>query len=111
MATRRQRRAGRTTIRPLEASFAANRALWDAWTAVHAEGDFYDLAGFRPGWRSHPADEIAHVGDVTGQRLLHLQCHFGLDTLSWARLGAAVTGVDFSPASIRLAASSLPTSA
>ncbi len=94
---------GTTDPASLEASFAANRALWDAWTAVHAEGEFYDVAGFRQGGVRIRPYEIATLGDVTGKRLLHLQCHFGLDTLSWARLGAVVTGVDFSPASIRLA--------
>jgi SAM-dependent methyltransferase len=84
-------------------SFAANRQLWDAWTAVHAEGDFYDLAGFRAGGIRLRDAEVAAVGDVRGRTLLHLQCHFGIDTLSWARLGARVTGVDFSPAALRLA--------
>ena len=87
----------------LEASFAANQRLWDAWTAVHAEGEFYDVAGFRKGGIRVRPYEIEALGDVTGKALLHLQCHFGLDTLSWARLGARVTGVDFSSASIRLA--------
>ncbi len=77
--------------------------MWEAWTAVHATGDFYDLAGFKRGGIRLHDDEIAAVGDVTGKRLLHLQCHFGLDTLSWARLGAVVTGADFSPSAIRLA--------
>jgi SAM-dependent methyltransferase len=86
-----------------EGSYAANRALWDAWTAVHAAGDFYDLAGFREGGVRLRDDEIAAVGDVTGKSLLHLQCHFGIDTLSWARLGARVTGADLSPAAIALA--------
>jgi len=86
-----------------DASFAANRALWDAWTAVHASGDFYDLAAFRAGGIRVRDHEIAALGDVTGRSLLHLQCHFGIDTLSWARLGARVTGADFSPAAIRLA--------
>ena len=45
------------------------------------------------------------IGDVTGKSLLHLQCHFGIDTLSWARLGALVTGTDLSPAAIELARS------
>jgi SAM-dependent methyltransferase len=84
-------------------SFAANQRLWDAWTAVHAEGDFYDLSGFRAGGIRLRPDEVAALGDVTGKTLLHLQCHFGIDTLSWARLGAVVTGADFSSASIRLA--------
>jgi SAM-dependent methyltransferase len=85
------------------ASFAANQALWEAWTAVHAAGDFYDLEGFRAGGIRLRDDEVAAVGDVRGRSLLHLQCHFGIDTLSWARLGARVTGADFSPAAIRLA--------
>jgi len=84
-------------------SFADNQRLWDAWTAVHRDGEFYDLAGFRAGGVRLRETEIATVGDVQGQRLLHLQCHFGIDTLSWARLGAIVTGVDFSPAAVRLA--------
>jgi SAM-dependent methyltransferase len=87
----------------LEASFASNKRLWDAWTAVHAEGQFYDLAGFREGGIRVRPYEIAALGDVAGKTLLHLQCHFGMDTLSWARLGALVTGVDFSPAAIHLA--------
>jgi SAM-dependent methyltransferase len=86
-----------------EASFAANRSLWEAWTKVHAEGDFYDLAGFRAGGVRLRPYEIEMVGDVAGKTLLHLQCHFGIDTLSWARLGARVTGADFSPAAIELA--------
>ena len=85
------------------ASYQVNRSLWDAWTAVHAEGEFYDLAGFREGGVRLREDEIEAVGDVRGRTLLHLQCHFGIDTLSWARLGATVTGADFSPAAIRLA--------
>ena len=84
-------------------SFAANKRLWEAWTAVHAEGDFYDLVGFRAGGIRLLDEEITAIGDVRGRTLLHLQCHFGIDTLSWARLGARVTGVDFSPAAIRLA--------
>lgn len=87
----------------LEEYFASNQRLWDAWTRVHAETKFYDVAGFREGGLRVRPYEVAAIGDVTGQTLLHLQCHFGLDTLSWARLGAKVTGVDFSPASIELA--------
>ena len=49
--------------------------------------------------------EVREVGDVRGKDLLHLQCHFGIDTLSWGRLGARVTGVDFSDRSIDLARS------
>jgi SAM-dependent methyltransferase len=87
----------------LEASFASNQRLWDAWTKLHVEGEFYDVAGFREGGVRVRPYEIAALGDVTGKTLLHLQCHFGLDTLSWARLGATVTGVDFSSAAIAFA--------
>lgn len=86
-----------------ESPFAANRSLWDAWTRVHETGDFYDLDGFRAGGVRLRPYEIELVGDVRGKSLLHLQCHFGIDTLSWARLGARVTGADLSPASIELA--------
>jgi len=56
--------------------------------------------GFKRGRNSLYPVELEEVGDVRGKRLLHLQCHFGLDTLSWARLGAEVTGVDFSEAGV-----------
>jgi SAM-dependent methyltransferase len=80
-----------------------NEALWAAWTRINAESEFYDLAGFRRGGVRLREDEIAAIGDVTGRSLLHLQCHFGIDTLSWARLGARVTGADFSEPAIALA--------
>ena len=86
-------------------AFAANEALWDAWTAVHSTGGFYDLESFKAGGVRLRRYEIELVGDVTGRSLLHLQCHFGIDTLSWARLGARVTGADFSPAAVELARS------
>ena len=81
----------------------ANRSLWDEWTEINARSEMYDLPGFLAGRSSlHPL-ELAEVGAVEGKSLLHLQCHFGMDTLSWARLGAQVTGVDFSPGAISLA--------
>jgi SAM-dependent methyltransferase len=85
------------------ASFAANEELWNAWTAVHASGGFYDLEGFKAGGVRIRPYEIELLGDVAGKSLLHLQCHFGIDTLSWARLGARVTGADLSPDAIELA--------
>lgn len=81
----------------------SNRAHWDELVPIHARSPFYDLAGFKAGKSSLHSVELAELGDVAGQSLLHLQCHFGLDTLSWARLGARVTGVDFSPAAVELA--------
>ena len=63
----------------------------------------YDLDTFRAGRSTLKTIETHEVGDVRGKRLLHLQCHFGMDTISWARLGASAVGVDFSPEAIRLA--------
>jgi len=82
-----------------------NRSLWDAWTRLHERSEFYDLEAFRGGRSSLKPLEIEEVGDVRGKSLLHLQYHFGQDTLSWARLGARVTGVDFSDEAINLARS------
>ncbi|GMG88746.1 class I SAM-dependent methyltransferase [Biformimicrobium ophioploci] len=77
-----------------------NRDSWDKRTAVHVDSRFYDVEGFLRGKLSLTDIELKELGGVSGKSLLHLQCHFGLDTLSWARLGADVTGVDLSPAAI-----------
>ena len=69
---------------------------WDLRTEAHLGSEFYDVEGFKAGRSSLRAFELDAVGEVRGKKLLHLMCHFGLDTLSWARLGAEVTGVDFS---------------
>jgi len=82
---------------------AANRAYWDELATIHAASAFYDVDGFRAGASTLTPLERGEVGEVAGKRLLHLQCHFGLDTLSWARLGAEVTGVDFSEQAIEIA--------
>jgi len=84
---------------------AANRANWDERVPIHAAGPFYDLPGFVAGKDSLRDFEIAEVGDVSGKTLLHLQCHIGLDTLSWARRGATVTGLDFSAPAVEVASS------
>ena len=81
----------------------ANRRHWDEIVPIHVESRFYDVAGFREGQSKLKPVEREELGDVRGQSLLHLQCHFGLDTLSWAREGAAVTGVDFSERAIEVA--------
>jgi SAM-dependent methyltransferase len=80
-----------------------NRESWDDRVRVHADSDFYDLSGFRAGASTLRAFELDEVGDVSGRRLLHLQCHMGQDTLSWARRGADVTGLDFSDAAVQTA--------
>jgi SAM-dependent methyltransferase len=82
-----------------------NNALWDEWTRIHETSAFYDLAGFKRGGIRLRPYELDEIGPVDGLELLHLQCHFGIDTLSWARLGARVTGADFSLAGVELARS------
>lgn len=78
----------------------SNQAMWNVWTRVHVKSKFYDVEGFKAGQLR--LDKIEReMGDVRGKSLLHLQCHFGLSTLSWARLGARVTGADFSDEAIR----------
>ncbi|HSB91067.1 MAG TPA: class I SAM-dependent methyltransferase [Anaerolineales bacterium] len=83
----------------------ANRELWDHWTGEHEASPFYDLAGFKKGKDRLRSIELSELGDVAGKSLLHLQCHFGMDTLAWSRRGAIVTGADLSPRSIALARS------
>jgi SAM-dependent methyltransferase len=82
-----------------------NRDLWNTWTPIHEQSAFYDLEGFKRGGIRLRDYEIEEIGPVKGKELLHLQCHFGMDTLSWARLGARVTGADFSDRGVELARS------
>jgi 2-polyprenyl-3-methyl-5-hydroxy-6-metoxy-1,4-benzoquinol methylase len=81
----------------------ANHALWDGRAEPHFESEFYGVEAFRKGACSLTHIELEALGDVRGKTMLHLQCHFGQDTLSWARRGANVTGVDFSAKAIALA--------
>lgn len=83
--------------------FKANQELWNDKTSVHKDSDFYKNESFLAGACSLNEEEIEALGDVKGKSLLHLQCHFGQDTLSLARRGAQVTGVDLSDQSITLA--------
>jgi SAM-dependent methyltransferase len=80
-----------------------NRILWDKKTAIHKDAEFYNLKGFLAGETSLKEIELSALKDrIKGKSVLHLQCHFGQDSLSLARLGAKVTGVDFSEVSIEL---------
>lgn len=80
--------------------FDANKELWNKRTAVHRDSSFYDLAGFKAGQAVLTPIETTELGDVNGKTMLHLQCHFGMDSLDWARRGAKVTGVDLSDVAI-----------
>lgn len=77
-----------------------NKAAWNKRTDYHVGSDFYDNASFKKGRNSLNDIELKLLGDVTGKTVLHLQCHFGQDTLSLARLGAIATGIDLSDAAI-----------
>jgi SAM-dependent methyltransferase len=83
----------------------ANKELWNALAKIHyeTESDDYNVKSFLKGKSTLKSYELKEMGNVNGKSLLHLQCHFGLDTLAWAREGAIVTGVDFSSEGIRLA--------
>jgi SAM-dependent methyltransferase len=83
----------------------ANQNRWNELAPIHARSAFYDVEGFKAGKSSLRSIEREELTDVAGKSLLHLQCHFGQDTLSWAKLGAQVTGVDFSLEAIKLARS------
>jgi SAM-dependent methyltransferase len=80
-----------------------NRALWDERVPIHTAGEFYDVPGFLAGGSRLLPFELEELGEVEGATLVHPQCHFGLDTLSWARRGARVTGLDFSAPAIEAA--------
>src|ERR1043165_2697289 len=81
----------------------ANRALWDKKTEYHTGSDFYKMDAFLAGATSLNDIELQLLGDIKGKSILHLQCHFGQDTLSLARMGAKVTGVDLSGEAIKKA--------
>ena len=83
--------------------FKVNKATWNEKVNIHAKSDMYDLEAFKKGKNSLMPYELKALGNVDGKSLLHLQCHFGQDTLSWSRLGAKCVGVDLSDAGIELA--------
>lgn len=84
-------------------SFEHNRQSWNELTALHVESSFYNVDSFKKGKTSLNHIEIDELGDINGKKLLHLQCHFGMDTLSLAKQGADVVGVDISDTSIQKA--------
>jgi len=90
-------------MEPYQSYFEENKRSWNKRTAVHKDSAFYDLASFKKGTSSLNKIELDELGDVKGKTLLHLQCHFGMDTMSWAREGATVTGVDLSDEAVKLA--------
>lgn len=84
---------------------AINKALWNAKTDFHVASEFYDVKGFKEGKNTLNDIEMRLLGNVSGKTILHLQCHFGQDSISLARMGASVTGVDLSDNAIAAAKS------
>ncbi len=85
--------------------FEANKKLWDAKTPIHFKSRLYGLDDFKEGALSLKHIEQEELGDVNEKSILHLMCHFGLDTMSFSRLGANATGVDISEEAINTAKS------
>lgn len=81
--------------------FESNKSIWNQRTAVHKDSSFYNLEGFKKGEPVLTSIELNELGDVKGMKILHLQCHFGMDSLDLARMGAKVTGVDLSDVAIK----------
>ncbi|MDO8964122.1 MAG: class I SAM-dependent methyltransferase [Coriobacteriia bacterium] len=90
----------------MDERISTNHALWEGWTDIHVGSAFYDVAGFVADPPARPLDRVVRgvVGDVAGKRVVHLQCHIGLDTVRFALMGASrVMGVDFSPKALEAA--------
>lgn len=90
-------------MKPEKSYLEINRQSWNNRVEPHLQSDFYDQKGFLGGRSSLNEIELALLGDLQGKRVLHLQCHFGQDTISLSRLGAKVTGVDLSDKAIEQA--------
>lgn len=81
--------------------FEVNKDTWNKKVGIHIKSKFYDVEAFKKGKISLNKFELEELGEVNGKSLLHLQCHFGQDTLSWSRLGAKCTGIDISNEGIK----------
>ena len=89
----------------MEDYYKTNREAWNTRTKIHLHSSFYDLDKFKREVKSVPDLDLSLLGDVREKSILHLQCHFGMDTLSLSKLGANVVGVDFSEEAIQTAKS------
>lgn len=82
---------------------ALNKNAWNNKTEVHIASEFYDMKGFLEGKSTLNSIELELLGDISNKKILHLQCHFGQDTMTFARMGALATGIDFSEKAIEKA--------
>ncbi len=83
--------------------FDANKELWNQLVEINFHSKFYDKEKFQKTKNSLNSIELKELGDIKGKSILHLQCHFGQDTISLANFGANVTGIDFSEEAIKQA--------
>ena len=89
----------------MEDYYKTNKEAWNTRTKIHLHSSFYDLNKFKREVKSVPDLDLSLLGDVRGKSILHLQCHFGMDTLSLSKMGANIVGVDFSEEAIQTAKS------
>ena len=89
----------------MEDYYKTNKEAWNVRTKIHLHSSFYDLNKFKREVKSVPDLDLSLLGDIRGKSILHLQCHFGMDTLSLSKMGANVMGVDFSEEAIQTAKS------
>ncbi|MDX1445779.1 class I SAM-dependent methyltransferase [Lishizhenia sp.] len=90
-------------MKPEENYLAINKDNWNQRVAAHLTSEFYDHENFKKGKSSLNDIELELFEDLKGKKVLHLQCHFGQDTISLARLGASAVGVDLSDEAIKVA--------
>jgi len=103
VATPKRSRVRRERPSPSAAWLETNRDSWNERVPIHVASGFYDVDGFKAGRSVLRPYELKDVGSVRGKALVHLQCHFGIDTLAWAKRGARVVGVDFSAPAVAAA--------
>jgi ubiquinone/menaquinone biosynthesis C-methylase UbiE len=87
-------------MNPADDYILHNKQSWNNRVETHLQSDFYDNDSFLHGKSSLKEIELALLGDISGKSILHLQCHFGQDTISLSRLGAHAVGIDFSDKAI-----------
>ena len=89
----------------IDGFIAVNRLHWDEAATIHPQTAYFreHIERLRAGGTTLRQLELDAVGDVTGRRLLHVQCHIGTESASWAKRGAAVTGLDFSAVALEQA--------
>ncbi|WP_278555030.1 class I SAM-dependent methyltransferase [Elizabethkingia bruuniana] len=90
-------------MNPEEQYIEVNKESWNNRVDTHFDSEFYDVEGFLKGNTSLNSIELALLRDITGKKVLHLQCHFGQDSISLSRMGAEVTGIDLSDKAIEKA--------